>query len=73
MKKLFEKIRSWNTTKKSFWFAVGFMLIYVAINMTLNWLDKSVDDTLTSETFETIRLIITAGGFLTGAKIAKGK
>ena len=73
MEKLKKKIAGWSTTKKSFYFAILFMVTYVAINLVLNWISVSVDDTLTTEVFTTIRLIITSGGVLTGAKIIRNK
>ena len=73
MEKLRKKIASWSTTKKSFYFAILFMAAYVTTNLALNWISVSVDDTLTTEVFTTIRLIITSGGVLTGAKIIRNK
>lgn len=73
MEKLRKKIASWSTTKKSFYFAILFMAAYVTTNLALNWISVSVDDTLTTEVFATIRLIITSGGVLTGAKMIKMK
>ena len=73
MEKLKKKIASWSTTKKSFYFAILFMAAYVTTNLALNWISVSVDDTLTTEVFSTIRLIITSGGVLTGAKIIRNK
>lgn len=71
MEKLRKKIANWSTTKKSFYFAIVFMAAYVATNLVLNWMSVSVDDALTAEVFTTIRLIITSGGVLTGAKMIK--
>lgn len=73
MKALKKKIESWSTTKKSFYFAILFMVAYVVTNLALNWISVSVDDTLTTEVFTTIRLIITSGGVLTGAKMIKNR
>lgn len=73
MEKLKKKIASWSTTKKSFYFAILFMAAYVTTNLALNWISVTVDDTLTTEVFTTIRLIITSGGVLTGAKIIRNK
>lgn len=73
MEKLRKKIAGWSTTKKSFYFAILFMAAYVTTNLALNWISVSVDDTLTTEVFTTIRLIITSGGVLTGAKLIKKK
>lgn len=73
MEKLRKKIASWSTTKKSFYFAILFMATYVTTNLALNWISVTVDDTLTTEVFTTIRLIITSGGVLTGAKIIRNK
>lgn len=73
MEKLRKKIASWSTTKKSFYFAILFMAAYVTTNLALNWISVTVDDTLTTEVFTTIRLIITSGGVLTGAKIIRNK
>ena len=73
MEKLKKKIASWSTTKKSFYFAILFMAAYVTTNLALNWISVTVDDTLTTEVFTTIRLIITSGGVLTGAKMIKKK
>lgn len=73
MNNLRKKIASWSTTKKSFYFAILFMAAYVTTNLALNWIGVTVDDTLTTEVFTTIRLIITSGGVLTGAKIIRNK
>ena len=73
MRKFLNKVREWNTRKKSLYFALVFTAGYTAANLVLNWKGVSVDDVLTEKVFDLLKTVIIASGALSGAKIVKGE
>ena len=74
MKKLFKKISTWSTRKKTMWFAIFGMVLYASISVIYTLVSGGyLDSVLTQEWFEAMKWVVATGGGLSAITLIKGE
>lgn len=64
--------KEWKTRKTILVFTIFCACLYTALGLFMNYNDKMIDGTLTSEVFDFLKWLVVSGGAITIAKTIKG-